>query len=358
MKRIWALLIAAIYLLGVAGCSDPLRESENSEAPTIQSTTAVTPAATAEPAPSATPGKTRAETAAATAAIPKGPAVICDENGEICGGYLNGKWRTSSEVARYLNDPVRFYSYNLLGKGETVESEGVSSSDGDGENLSSWAKDNPNDESDEVYGLEIDGGGGGDADSYTGYPLEYYLLYNLGPEYLPQIYAVEDTSKEKSAVQSMLDKHFGNGAPEAEIIIAVSADIDADGKRETVVNAANDEDNVYEYYCDKPLYCISCVIEDNGEIVVIDEYYMSPDTAINDYNKYASEHEDESYEKGDDIALYADINFFYVQNIVDLDHDGVCEFVLRWEAWEAWDTTVYKYKDKKMDIVLSYGGGV
>lgn len=353
MKRTWLLFLAAICLLGMVGCEELQQEavsrtqlSEAEENAGHHAAQATTPTAAAM----ASPAAAETETQTQTPALPEGLAVISD--GNVCGGYMDGKWLTHSEAAQYLGVSITFHSYNLLGEVDIVESQGVSYSDD--EYFSSRTKDNPDSVSG-LYSLEIDDDWGGNADSYTGQPLEYCCLYNLGPECLPDITMVSDTSEAQAVIQSLLDEHFGKDAPEAAVIIAVSADIDADGKMEMVVNAANDEENVYEYYADKPLYCISCIIEDDGEAAVIDEHYLTPEEAISAYNDTTTENENDSYEKSYNIAFESDIAFFYVQNIIDLNNDGMCEFVLNWEAWEVWETKVYEYVGNTVTQVLNYG---
>lgn len=352
MKRVYVLLVAALYALCMVGCSAlPETISISTVAQTEESPAAATPAATVMPA------ATSAQTPAATptpqpaAVLPEGLAVIAD--GNVCGGFLNGKWLTHREAARYLDMPVTFHAYNLLGEAEDVTSRGVSFSDD--EYFGSWTADNPG--SSGVYSLDITGWWGGDAYSYTADPLEYYYLYTVGPESLPEITVVQDTSEIEPVIQAMLGDYFGREAPEAKVIIAVRADIDGDDEQETVVNAANDEENVYEYYADKPMYCISCVIESDGEVAVIDAYYQDSETAVSHMDELESEYEEDIYEESDDIAFYSDVTFFYVQNIIDLNGDGVCEFVVVWEAYEAWDTIVYVYDNNVFNSVLSYGGG-
>lgn len=350
-------LIVAACLFVLPGCRS-LSELPETQSISAQTQASPSAAATATQPP---PIKTPAQTAAAMAILPESLSVIAD--GEVCGGYLDGKWLTQNEAAQYLTGRVAFQAYNLLGDGVAVESHGVSYSEDD--YTYGYTGDFPN-SGNGVYELDIDDWWDGDAQSYTEDPLEYYYLYHTAQECLPEITLVEDTSAVKSVIQDMLDEHFGKDAPEAEIIIAVNADIDADGEQEMVVNAANDEQNVYEYYADKPLYCISCVIESSGEVAVIDEYYLDAETAVSQYNEqlsaeyfgYDEEVEDSEYEEGDEIAFYTDIRFFYIQNIIDLDHDGVCEFVLIWEAWEVSDMLVLKYDGKTADNVLCYGWGV
>jgi hypothetical protein len=337
-----------IYAVGISACSD--LQAEVSAAATRSS-----------PAAAATPEEM--VTKASSAALPEGFTVISD--GEVCGGYLGGRWLTNREAARYLDTPVTLYSYNLLGEGMAVKIRSVSCSED--EHTESWAKDSPSGGGG-VYSLDTDDWWDGDASAYTEDPLEYYYLYNLGPESLPDITAVEDTTEAEAVIQGMLDAQFGKDAPEAQVIIAVRADIDADGEMETVVNAANDEENIYEYYCDKNLYCISCIIETDGEVVVIDKYYLDADTALREYEDYLSEYEEDYEEEGGDeedddgngvdVAFYAYIDFFYVQNIIDLDHDGACEFVMVRQSYEFWATYVYDYEAGERTMVLSYEWGV
>lgn len=351
MKKPWIqvilIAVALLCIFTLAGCDGPsqpvMAESGTPQAESLPTVT-VTPTVTETPQPTAV-------------SLPESLTIISD--GNVCGGYVDGKWLTQTEAASYLDGPVTFHTYNLLGEGEAVESKGVSYTED--EYVYGATKDYPGSGSG-LYTLELDGWGS-DPQSYSEDPLEYYYLYHVGADSVPDITVVEDTAEVKTIIQDMLNDQFGKDAPEAEIIIAVSADIDADGEQETVVNAANDEQNVYEYYADKPLYCISCVIESNGEVVVIDEFYLDAEEAVNEYNDQLSEEDYESddevvYEEGDDIAFYTYIPFFYVQNIIDLDHDGVCELVMFSEAWEASDVTVLTYDGKTVNEVLIYGWGV
>ncbi|MEL7603793.1 MAG: hypothetical protein AAGU77_11630, partial [Bacillota bacterium] len=83
-----------------------------------------------------------------------------------------------------------------------------------------------------------------------------------------------------------------------------------------------------------------------------------PETAVSYIQEMESEYGEDFYEEGDDIAFYSDVTFFFVQNIIDLDHDGIYEFIMSWQAYEAEETYVYQYDGSTFTMVLCYGWGV
>jgi hypothetical protein len=173
--------------------------------------------------------------------------------------------------------------------------------------------------------------------SYPQNPLCYSYLY-YGRAGLPAAEVVSDTSSIIPVVQKIIDGEFGKDNAVAKVRVAVCADIDGDGSKETVVNADNSAEEYEESYgdigddaMDKYWYSIAFILENDGSVIVIDKYYYNP--------------EDES----DD-----ELDFLYVQNIIDIDGDGKYEIVEDWDEWEVFGALVYKYDGEKCTEVLHY----
>lgn len=272
------------------------------------------------PAPTASPAPARDITVIIAASnTPEAP------HGEIRGGYSNGKWLTHNEAAKYCKGEMTFSEYNLVDYWGKVNSSGVTE----------------NGEEDSVT-LNIPEGDNIENDYEKDALCFSYLYY--GAE-LPEIKIISDTSKAKRAVQNLLDKELGKGEAKANIRIAVSADIDNDGKKEIVVNA----DFVSGFFDDGPdtKYCLCCIIESDGTLETIGYYYDIPTSA--------------------DPAWYFE-GVFYVQNIIDIDGDGISELVVdeTLDVAATLDTdeilenstgfSVYKYNGEYAEKIMDYDG--
>lgn len=251
----------------------------------------------------------------------KDTVIIADCGGGIYGGYSGGKWLTNKEAAEYCGGNLMFYGYNLTGVVDSAESTEVTYDDSDDRVSSS------------VSGGSSEEGGYYSLDASLDYEegsLPVYL-YNVSPKKLPAITVVADTSALLPAVQQLIDAQLGADAAAAQIRTAVSADIDGDGAQETIVNADNCADKVYEAGGEN-FYSIACIIESDGSVCVIDDRYLAKNSS-----------ED-----------FSDVEYVYTQNIIDLNSDGKCEIVVSWEAWEADGVTVYTYDGQSFKDVLSY----
>lgn len=265
--------------------------------------------------------------------------IIASSWGYIFGGYSDGKWLTHSEAAAYCLGNLTFNKCNLARLTGVVDSSGIVYEEEDGGYSYSCTYDMPPGTYDESSNYRLNITEDETDYDYSKDPLCYsYLYYGASP---PEIEVVSDTSKIQPVIQKIADKNLGEGNVKADIRIAVKADIDGDGKEEIIVNADNNADefdysDLNEEAYSKYWFCMSCIIESNGSVVIIGEYYAKP------------------YNEGDE---YVDMEFMYVQNIIDIDGDGACEIVLDWNAWETSCTVVYKYDGKNLKDMILFGFG-
>ncbi len=259
-----------------------------------------------------------------------GPSVI-SSSGAVAGGYANGQWLTSSEAAQLCGSPLKFYAYKLTGPAGTVDTTGMTIYEDDGPYFYSWVSGMGEEDEVDMYSLlpeEMFEPGEYEAD-----PLSCVYYYTTPPESLPEITVVSDMSAILPVIQQKIDENLGAGKAAALIRSAVSADIDSDGQTETIVNADNCADKMYDEV--QNLYTIACIIESDGRVVIAAEFYVP-----------------------ESIEEYQEPVLIYIQNLIDLDGDGLCEIVLDNSAWESWWMDVYKYDGTGLTKVLTYGAGV
>ncbi len=313
MKRITNLITITAIILGLAACSGhstviiTTLPSASAPAPASQAplrTPGATPTEAALQTPTATPAPTASPSPAKDNTV-----IIATSYGNICGGYSKGKWLNDSEAAELCKGKITFSRYSLTELKETVKSAGATYEQEDYESIGGFYLKLP-----EAYYAEI-----GAEPYFENEPLSSAYLYSGGK--LPVINVVSDTTDINSAVQDLLNEKMGEEAAEAEISVAVKSDIDNDGKKETVVNADGGED-----------YCLCCIIESNGTVKVIEDYYFIPTDEMPD----------------------SDYRLIFVQNIIDIDGDGMSELLVE-EAWgEDSGTTVYKYNGKSVSKVIEH----
>jgi hypothetical protein len=311
----------------------PLAQTTPSAA--VVATATPTPTATVHPTPAAilTPTPSPLETPFAYRQPSEDTVIISNVWGDVLGGYSEGHWLSHSGAAAYCGSPMTFTATNLAGSVYTTESSGVSYPEETYENyVFSWAKGMGEDEYDEhgYYELLIEEP---EMDfNYDIDPLCSAYLYYGGSQ--PEVEVIEDTSDILLVIQEMVDEHFGEDVVEAKVRVAVSADIDGDGGEEIIVNADNDAMECLDIMGDQKLYSIALLIESDGSVCVIAEYY-SADSQMDQWSG----------------------KFMYVQNVIDLNGDGRCEIVLDYKAWETWETLVFEYSGKQLTEVLEYGTG-
>lgn len=318
MKKYVLLLVLLLLTLTACGYSGsvtvtslPSQAVSLPPAATVETSDITSPTAPAPPMPSVS-----ASASPTLKVVYTGTTIFATSYGEIRGGYSDGEWLNHSEAAALCEGKMTFNVYNLVASYRTVKSFGVTYDEGE---YASEAFDGspccylklPDD-----YNAESLNG------DYSQDPLFFSYLYYGGQ--FPDIKTVSDTSKASRAVQKLLDEKLGKEKAEANIRISVNADIDGDGEKETVVNAdgaAGDSE-----------YCLSCIIESDGTVKIIEDYYFVP-----------ADEESES-----------DYRFFYVQNIIDFDGDGISELVVDEAFGEEAGTTVYKYDGRKVDKIMDY----
>jgi hypothetical protein len=250
--------------------------------------------------------------------------ILANSFGYIIGGYSGGKWLKLEEAAAYCAEPMAFYEYGLSGRGEKIDSSGVSSEESSVTDVWNEGMDEDTSFDYYVYLLDI-----GDAEPSN-------FLFYAGQGRFPTTSKLSDTSSVLSAVQPRLDDHFGAGKVEAQINVAVTADIDDDGSDEIVFNSCNtlgDDSEGYEDYVDEGYgYCLSGIIEEDGSLHLLSEEY---DTGFSD-------------EAGSEV----------IRSIIDINGDGKCEIIAEYEGNEVWTTIVYKYDSKtegrEFTDVISY----
>jgi len=333
MKKPLLLVLAVMFCFSLTACAgDKLTASSPTSdfSSPVASTGAITTLAL-PPELSATSTFTAKEPSADT-------MIIVSPWGDIYGGYSDGKWLTRSEAAQYCSKPMTLYEFNLAGFVRTVQSDGVSYYDAGGGYVTSWTVDADTDDDNNYYTLDIPEYVYPEA-SYSEYPLKFTYLYSRRFDIPSGMQALSDVSDITPVVQGLLDKKFGRGNVEACVRIAIEADIDSDGQKETIVNADNNGDEFEYSYGDLDMqameqlwYCMCFIIESDGEVVMLDEDY-----SLNDEDSWFA--------------------FFYIQNIVDLDGDGIYEIVMDWSAWETFLTLVYTYDGTSTELVLEYAAG-
>lgn len=298
-----------------------------SELPTF--TTTATPQPTIITLPSPSPLETPLEYRQPS----EDTAIIANAWGDVLGGYSEGHWLSHSGAAAYCGSPMAFIAANLEGSVYTTESEGVSYPDETYEMyVFSWTKEMGEDEYDGHGYYELNIEEPEVVFNYDTDPLCNAYLYYGG--ILPELEVIADTSGILPVVQGMVEEHFGEDVVEAKVRVAVSADIDSDGGKEIIVNADNDAMECLDIMGDETLYSIACVIETDGSVCMIEEYYSADDQ------------EDEWGAR-----------FMYVQNVIDLNRDGRCEIVLDYKAWETWETIVFEYNGELLTETLIYCTG-
>jgi hypothetical protein len=302
-----------------------------------------TPGPTAPPTQTTkpSPGPSPEETPFLYRRTTEDTVIISDISGNVLGGYSDGQWLTHSQAAAYCGDTMTFAADDLAGTVYRLESAGIEYPEENNEN--------------HVYSRTKDMGGGGyDAHGYYELRIEKPEIcgfnYNEDPLWnaylyyggsLPDVEVLSDTSDIQPVIQDMLDGNFGAGVMAAEVRIAVSADIDGDGGKETIVNADNNGQVRYDSIWGEGRisgdttdeahnwYSLACIIETDGAVRLIYGYFEN--------------------------AWIGDSEFLYVQNIIDLNGDGKCEIVLVREAWETRQTIVYEYDGTRLTEALVCG---
>lgn len=311
MKRSIAFILLIFILLVFASCAAPVNvpvKTVPREEPSVQAQE-----------PSQSPEQTEAPRYT-------GPVVIAQQ-GDIMGGYSDGQWLSHSEAAALCGGAATFYEYNLAGLAGTAESSGVTA---DEEMEFVYVSVNGNHYEGGLYSLNIADPNA--AGNYADDALSVSYQYTIPPQYMPEITVVMDTSPLLGVIQQKIDDNLGAGKAQAQIRAAISADIDNDGKQETIVNADNCADKMYDQV--QNLYSIALIIESEGQVITVGEYYV-PESVENQ-----------------------EPELMYIQNVIDLDGDGLCEIVADNNGWEAWWMEVYKYDGSSLTKVLSYGYGV
>lgn len=337
MKKLLFLVVALI--LSLAACAP---------APTLTVTTlppataSVSEPALAPPSVSATASPSRSVSAppspTPTPTVYNGTFIVADSDGAVLGGCSDGKWLTHNKAAALCKKKKTFYAYDLTDCLATVKSNGLAEDGGPAQsgqdgNASSWTCDNHKGmSSDGEYKLDIPEGydAAFNCDFEKRNALTTAMLYTVPPYSFPTVTLLSDTSGFLPAIQEILDDKMGPGAPKAHIRTAAQCDIDGDGKMETIVNADNCMSKVEDYEYSN-VYNLACVIDD-GIVHIVHEFYI-------------------------DKKDSGDVEYSYIQNVIDLDGDGKCEIVVLWGPFDEWITDVYKYDGNEFTKVLSYDIG-
>jgi hypothetical protein len=328
MKKLIVLLVVLVLILPFASCISiyPASPSAPQSSPSAPQSTPSEPRPSLEPQPSEIPAVTPETGSQAYT----GPVIIA-ANTDVIGGFADGRWLTHSEAAAYCQGQTTFYKYGIAGFSGTAESSGLTTQENGGYIYSRTA-DMGKDEYDESgsYTLNVD-----TEPDYGDYSADVFgagFLYTLPPEYLPMMDVCDNTEDIENVIQRMIDENLGTGAAEANIRSAVIGDIDGDGEYEKAINADNCAGLIYEELDD--LYSISIILESDGSVISVYESYVSENT-----------------------SEFSSTELVYIQNILDIDGDGMCELVLDGTAWEAWWSEVYKYDGSRLSKVLEYGTG-
>lgn len=241
--------------------------------------------------------------------------IIADNEGYVYFGYSGGEWLTRSEAGSYCKGSMEFRKLSLSGLSGTVVSNGA---------VEDWEYGSYK----VVNGETIYDENG--CQLKLSEPADSWLCY-ISPDRLPEITPVSDYSQLQPIIQKLIDDKIGHGKLEAEINSAVEADIDKDGKPETIINASNesedfeareDEENCISYY-------IVCAIRQDGSFVFLDQ-------------SYGNYFEDE--EQGGTVV-----------GIFDADGDGSYEILFDWYGYESGDTRICEITDQKLVPVAGCG---
>lgn len=259
--------------------------------PAVTVTTPPSAAVIPSPTPSPSPLPSPTPSASAYKQLAEDTVIIANDDGYIIGGYSGGKWLSFTEAAAYCRQPMMFYCHQ---ESETVQSSGARTEGGG-------------------YRLDI-------AESYP----PYYLYY-ADPERFPK-FEGDKWDQVKQAVQNRLDHHYGKGKAKANVIMGVSVDIDNDGKSEIIFNSNTVDEE--ESFNGVDSYSMSGVIEEDGAMHLTAEYYNTGDSEV--------------------------IYLAWLQDVIDIDGDGVCEFVTKLCDFEKMTFNVYKYNGKEFTQVLGY----
>ncbi len=176
---------------------------------------------------------------------------------------------------------------------------------------------------------------------------------------VPDIEVIQNTSKLRPAVQKILNEYFGKNVVKAGVVTAVSADIDGDGKMETLVNSDNNSkakyDNKWGGWDEEDTGDYDEEDIDNWDEEETDDY--AGDDLENWYSLCFMIDDDSSVKI---IGEYHDLDtldfscILFAQNIIDIDGDGVCEIIVSWETYETYGTEIYKYDGNDFNSVMYY----
>lgn len=321
MKKLLVLLAALIMIPTLASCISIYPSSPLAPQPSPSPL---------QPSQAPQPSKIPAVTAEPSAQAYTEPVIIA-ANGNVIGGFADGRWLTHSEAAAYCSDPTTFYKYGIAGLAGTVESAGLTNQENGGY-VGSRTADMGEEEYDENDSYTLNTEPEPDYGDYSADVFSTGFLYTLPPERLPMMDVCDNTEDLENVIQQMIDDHLGVGAAEANIRSAVLGDIDGDGAYEKLVNADNCAGLIYEDLDN--LYSICILLESDGSVISINESYVSKNSQD-----------------------FSDTELVYIQNILDIDGDGMCEIVLDGTAWEAWWSEVYQYDGSMLSKVLTYGTG-
>lgn len=323
MKRLILYIILAALVLVLSACSSPPEVLLlYTPAPSIAVSSSPSPAVSVSQAQTATP-----EPEPEPSHVPPfegyietddSTVVVADSGGLVYFGYSDGNWLTHSQASAYCGNKMKLCKISLSGADKYVTSSGIAENRDSNWDESSWVKNGK-------YEL---------TDCNSSYILKLKsepksMLCRITPERVPKANQIKDTSSLLPALQALADKQFGSGNVTVQINSAVSVDIDGDGETETVVNASNNEYDRYETFeISGYWYSIACAIEQDGSFAFIEERYEN--------------------------GFREESGFVDVESILDIDGDGVCEFIINCEDWEYWGIYACRLENGKLNAVAGY----